>query len=377
MKIAVMGLGAVALADALGLARGHEVTITGQPGPRFDAVASGRYPIDDPALAGYLSAHRLTLRAEADPARALTGAEVVLVGVPLAIDPVQGRADTAELDADIALAVRHAPGAIIAVRSAVPVGHTARLRAAHPGADILVAPEFSEPETPLSDILAPSLILVGDRGESGARLASVLASAALAPGFAIRQTGAPEAEAARHLSLILQAARITYFNELDSYALAKDLDARSIIEGVCLDPRVGTHQANPCFGPGGPLLALAEAAVADLAGDLPLHLLPNTARARDVRLDFLQDRINATKPRRVYFAPDGAAASPRSTLALLRQRLAAAGLDIRDTPAERGSTGGPEDEGPADGDLVIARTMTPRLSALRGPVFSRDHFPRV
>lgn len=301
MKITVMGLGSVALADALALARLHTVVVTGQPKARLQAIAAGRYPLVDPALQGYLATQTLDLHTQADAAMALRGAEVVLIAQPLTINPESGRADTAELDAAVAMAVRHAPDAIVAIRSAVPVGHTETCRRAHPGATLVAAPEFSDPDRPLGDILAPALILVGDRGAAGARLASVLASAAMTQGFAIRQTGATEAEAARHLSLVLQAARTAYFSELDSYALAMDLQARSIIDGVCLDPRVGTHQANPSFGPGGPLLTLAEAAVAELADEMALHLLPCTPRAREVRLDFLGQQNTAGSPRNVGF----------------------------------------------------------------------------
>lgn len=155
MKINGLELGSVALADALALARVHRVVLTGQAGTRLDAIARGQYPLVDPALDGYLQAHRLSLPVEPEAGRALHGADFVLVADPLPIGADTGKPMTAELDAAIATAVQQAPGAVIMVRSAVPVGHTDARRRAYPQARIVVAPEFSEPETPLSSLLAP------------------------------------------------------------------------------------------------------------------------------------------------------------------------------------------------------------------------------
>lgn len=365
MNVTVIGLGSVALADALALARRHRVTVTGPDPDRLAAVAAGRYPLDDPDLAGYLARHAPRLAVAADLGQALAGAGAVLIATPLPLGPDGAGPDTAELDAAVAAAVAGAPGALVVIRSAVPVGHTDRLRARHPGARIVVAPECADPAAPLGGVLHPDLILIGDRGADGAQAAALLADAALRPGPTIRYLEPAEAEAARHLSLLMQAARLAFFGELDSYALAEGLDAAAIIEGVCLDPRVGRHQANPCFGPGGPLLALAEAALADLAGDLALHVLPAIAPARERRLDFLADRIRAAEPARVLMVHDHRPGAARRPITLLADRLRRAGLVVCDLAAAAAG-------GAGAGDLVLARARADAATAAGWPVFSRD-----
>lgn len=200
MKITIIGLGCVAVADALALARNHEVVLTGPVPDRVEAINSGQYGLRDPLLADYLAENTLNLRAMLDTSEALAGADMVLVSTPLTRDPVTGCPDLVELDTRVEFVARNLPAAPIVVRSAVPVGYCESRRIELKGAKIVYAPEFCHEGQMLSDILYPEFLIVGDRYALGQRVLGMLKSAAVRTDMPIHQMDLTEAERIRQFS---------------------------------------------------------------------------------------------------------------------------------------------------------------------------------
>lgn len=366
MRIAIIGLGMVALADALVLARRHTVTLTGPVPDRVDAVNAGAFPLSDTHLDGYIAAHALTLRATLDTRAALEGAQVVLVSVPLRLDPVRGACDTTELETRIALAQRMCPAAPIVIRSAVPIGFTERMRRELCSDSILCVPEFLREGAALADALAPRFLIVGDRGPLGTMVGALFQQATDTPDLPLRLMGPSEAEAVKHFSQTWLAARVAYFNELDSYALSHGLNARQVIDGVCLDPRIGTYANNPCFGYGGNRLPRSTGHLCEVFGTVPAHVVPGLPAAGGARIALLASKVLERGARRIgIYHPEGEAMG-LNPLADLRDRLAAAGAEV--VVCDDGNVARLH----YDCDLVIAQRMTPELQAIGNKVFSRD-----
>jgi UDPglucose 6-dehydrogenase len=209
----MIGLGAVALADALALGRHHEVVLTGPVPDLVDDINAGRYRLTDPCLAGYLAAHQISVRATLDTRAALENAQMVFVSAPLSLDPETNFLRTVELESRIELAAQLLPHVPIAIRSAVPIGFTQSQRTRLNGAKLVYAPEFSRIGNALWDILNPSFLIVGDRGNLGQSVARVLASAALVTDIPVRQMDPSETEALRHLSVLYEDAQVAYFKQ--------------------------------------------------------------------------------------------------------------------------------------------------------------------
>lgn len=239
MKIAIIGLGQVAMADALALARVHDVVMTGPLPDRVEAINRGAYGLSDPALASYVQDTPLRLRAELDTARALSCADMVVLSTPLSRDPQTGAASLVELDTRIEFAARAVPHAPIVVRSAVPVGYCEGKRVDTRGGKIVYAPETGRPGHMLSDVLYPEIILIGDRHALGLRVLDVLKSATLRGEASTCCTGPTEAELTRHLAVILRVAQGG--GDMDRMSLHQVLAARRMAEELCAptpDPAV-------------------------------------------------------------------------------------------------------------------------------------------
>lgn len=371
MRIAIIGLGLVATSDALVLARQHDVVMTGPVPDRVDAINAGSYPLDDPALAEYTARHDLRLRATLDTADALAGADMVLISSPLALHPETGNYETVELESRIEMAYRMCPGVPIVIRSAVPIGFTLRMRAELDARSILYAPEFLSEGRALSDALKPDVIVVGDRGAFGSKVSAVFVAALEKPGVPVRLVGPSEAEAVKHFSQAYLAARVAFFNELDSYALTNGLDARQVIDGVCLDPRIGTFANNPCFGFGGFRLPRSTEALSKSFGGIPAHVVPTVARAGEARLSVLTAKILERGASRIGVYQPGGSAAERDPLTALRQRLEETGVHVV------GYFGSEADDASlarfkAGCDLVVAQRLTPELRDIGNKVFCRD-----
>ena len=246
MKIAILGLGHVALADALALARTHKVRLTGPVPDRIVAINARDFPLSDPMLAGYLARHPLDLAAGPDICATLQGAEMVFVSMPLSVDPATGDIATAEIESRIARALGDCPGVPVVIRSAVPLGFCARMMAEFPGAPLVLAPEFLGAHA-LSDLLQGRDVVIGHQGALGARVGRVLTGASMRADVAIHQMPLPEAEAVMHFAQGLMATRMACLAQIQRFADRQGLDAQQIIDGVGLDPRLrmGADAARP------------------------------------------------------------------------------------------------------------------------------------
>ena len=246
MKIAILGLGHVAIADALALGRKHMVRLTGPMPDRIDAINARDFPLCDPVLASYLARHPLDVAADPDTDAVLHGAEMVFISMPLSVDPATGDIATAEIESRIARALRDCPGVPVVIRSAVPLGFCARMMAEFPGAPLVLAPEFLGAHA-LGDLLQGRDVVIGHTGALGARVGRVLAGASMRADVAIHQMPLPEAEAVMHFSHALMATRMACLAQIQRFAAGQGLDAQQIIDGVCLDPRLrmGADAAAP------------------------------------------------------------------------------------------------------------------------------------
>ena len=383
MKIAVVGLGYVGLSNAVLLAQHNVVIGVDIAQERVDAINARKSPIIDAELSEYLAEKDLKLSASTDLDVSVYGADYVIVSTPTNYDEKTNFFDTSSVDAVIERVLVVEPNACIVVKSTIPVGFIDDVRERFNTNAVIFSPEFLREGSALYDNLYPSRIIVGEKSERAAAFANLLAGGALKPDIELLFTGAREAEAIKLFSNTYLAMRVAFFNELDSFAFAGEMNSREIIDGVSLDPRIGDHYNNPSFGYGGYCLSKDTKQLLANYEAVPQNIIRAIVDANSTRKDFLADVVLKMRPKTVgiyrLVMKEGSDNFRQSSIQGLMKRIKAKGIEVvvyePTLHAEYFFNSKVESDFDAfkrGVDIILANRMLPELNDVSEKVFTRD-----